>query len=283
MNRDVETFLEHQAKVKKCSRNTVVAYRNDLNQLVNYLEQEKMRGVVDSQSDLLKAYLLDLREKKYSPATVARKIATAKSFFKFMIDSGKMKNNPAEKLMSPQVSRHKLKVLSPAEYQSLLEQPAKMTTPEARRDVVMMELLYATGLRVSELVSLDVKDVDLERNHLRCVRGGSNREVPFGYRMGQMLKEFIENNRPDLLFNEEEALFLNLRGKRLTRQGFWQILKNYAAKAGLDDQITPQVLRHSFAMRKLKSGTDLHSLQQLLGHVYISSTKIYEQASFGMR
>ena len=261
----------------------MAAYRNDLSQLTTYLEQGKERGMPDSQNDLLKAYLLNLREKKYSMATMARKIAAAKSFFRFMIDSGKMKSNPTEHLISPQVSRHKLKILSPAEYQALLEQPAKLSTPEARRDVVMIELLYVTGLRVSELVSLNVKDIDLERNCLYCAHAGGGREVPFGYRVGQLLGRFIGNDRLDLLFNKEEALFLNLRGKRLTRQGFWQILKNYAARAGLDEKVTPQTLRHSFAMHKLQSGTDLRSLQQLLGHVYVSSTKIYEQSGFGMR
>jgi integrase/recombinase XerD len=210
-------------------------------------------------------------------ATTARKVASAKSFFKFMVDSGRMKEDPTRNLPSPQVRKRTLHFLSPSEYQKLLAEPAKLSTPEAKRDAMMLELLYATGLRISELVALNVKNIDLERN---CVRIDSKRQVPFDHRLSLILRSFLRSDRLDLLYDEkEEALFLNRRGKRLTRQGFWQIIKAYASRAGLGGKVTPQTLRHSFARRKLQNGIELPQLQQLLGHVYVSSTRVYKQSA----
>jgi integrase/recombinase XerD len=240
-----------------------------------FINVEKAKGIIKSYGELLKSYLLKLREKRYSAATTARKVASAKSFFKFMVDSGRMEENPTQNLPSPQVGRHALSFLSPSEYQRLLAEPAKLSTPEAKRDAVMLELLYATGLRISELVSLNVKNLDLKQN---CVHIDSKRQVPFDHRLSLILGKFLRSDRLDLLYDEtEEALFLNRRGKRLTRQGFWQILKGYASRAGLGGKVTPQALRHSFARRKLQGGTELRQLQQLLGHTYISSTRVYKQ------
>ena len=279
MNLDIDTFLKYLTQEKSYSQNTVTAYRNDLTQLAAFITTEEAKGIIKSYDELLKGYLLKLREKRYSAATTARKVASAKSFFKFMFDSGRLRENPTETLVSPQVSRHSLRFLSLSEYQRLLAEPAKLSTPEAKRDVVMLELLYATGLRISELVSLDVKDIDLKQN---CVHINSKRLVPFDYRLSRMLRNFLRNDRLDLLYDErEEALFLNRRGKRLTRQGFWQIIKDYASKAGLGSRVTPHTLRHSFARHKLQSGADLRQLQQLLGHAYISSTRVYRQVPPG--
>ncbi len=275
MKPDIEAFLQYLSKNKGCSQNTLAAYRNDLAQMAAFIDTEQAKGIMRSYDELLKSYLLKLREKKYSVATTARKVASAKSFFRFMVDSGKMKENPAQNLPSPQVRRHTMKFLADSEYQKLLAEAVKLPTPEAKRDTVMLELLYATGLRISELVSLNVDNIDLER---RCVRINSKRQVPFDSRLGQVLANFLRNDRLDLLYDEnEEALFLNRRGKRLTRQGLWQIIKGYALKAGLGDKVTPQALRHSFARRKLQNGVDLTQLQRLLGHAYISTTRIYKQ------
>jgi len=279
MKLDVDAFLQYLTREKGYSQNTVAAYRNDLTQMAAFITAERAKGIITSYDELLKSYLLKLREKRYSVATTARKVASAKSFFKFMGDSGRMKENPTQNLPSPQVSRHALRFLSPSEYQKLLAEPAKLSTPEAKRDVVMLELLYATGLRISELVALNVKDIDLKQN---CVHINSKRLVPFDHRLSLTLENFLRNDRLDLLYDErEEALFLNRRGQRLTRQGFWQIIKSYASKAGLGDKVTPQTLRHSFARRKLQSGTELRQLQQLLGHAYISSTRVYKQSALG--
>jgi len=275
MKRDIEAFLEYLTRDKGYSQNTVAAYRNDLAQMAAFMTSEQAKGIITSYDQLLKSYLLKLREKRYSVATTARKVASAKSFFKFMVDSGRMRENPAQNLPSPQVSRRALQFLSPSEYQKLLAEPAKLSTPEAKRDAVMLELLYATGLRISELVSLNTENIDLERNHVRI---DSKRQVPFDHGLGLTLGNFLRSDRLDLLYDEsEQALFLNRRGKRLTRQGFWQIIKAYASRAGLGGKVTPQTLRHSFARRKLRGGVELNQLQRLLGHAYISSTRIYKQ------
>jgi len=275
MKLDIEAFLKHSTKDKGYSQNTLAAYRNDLTQMAAFIAAEQAKGIITSYDELLKSYLLKLREKRYSVATTARKVASAKSFFRFMVDSGRMRENPAQNLPSPQVSRRALKFLSPSEYQKLLGEAAKLSTPEAKRDAVMLELLYATGLRISELVSLNTENIDLERN---CVRIDSKRQVPFDHRLGLILGNFLRSDRLDLLYDEsEQALFLNRRGTRLTRQGFWQIIKGYASRAGLGGKVTPQTLRHSFARRKVQNGVELNQLQRLLGHAYISSTRIYKQ------
>jgi integrase/recombinase XerD len=275
MKQDIEAFLQYLAKDKGYSQNTLAAYRNDLAQMAAFIAAEQAKGIITSYDGLLKSYLLKLREKRYSVATTARKVASAKSFFKFMVDSGRIKENPAKNLPSPQVSKRTLKFLSPSEYQMLLGEAAKLSTPEARRDAVMLELIYATGLRIGELVALNTENIDLQGN---CVRIDSKRQVPFDHRLGPILGNFLRNDRLDLLYNEsEQALFLNRRGKRLTRQGFWQIIKGYASKAGLGGKVTPQTLRHSFARRKLQNGVELNQLQRLLGHAFISSTRIYRE------
>lgn len=284
MRQDVDAFLEYLAGERGCSRNTLTAYRNDLTQLMTYLESEQAKGRIRSIPGLLKGYSLELKERGYSAATVARKVASVKSFFKFMVDSGRLKEDPTQSLVSPQVRKRPPIFLSPSEYQRLVGEPAKLSTPEAKRDVVMLELLYSTGLRVSELVSLNVSDIDLEQNCLYYVHGNSKRRVSLDSHMSQILRDFLRDDRLDLLYNEkEEALFLNRRGGRLTRQGFWQIIKNYACKANLSSKVTPRALRHSFAVHKLNNGTDIEQVRELLGHAHISSTRIYEQAQVSLR
>ncbi len=275
MKQDIEAFLKYLTAEKGYSQNTLAAYRNDLAQMAAFIAAEQAKGIITSYDGLLKSYLLKLREKRYSLATTARKVASAKSFFRFMVESGRIKENPAQNLPSPQVSKRAIKFLSPSEYQMLLGEAARISTPEARRDAVMLELLYATGLRIGELVALNTENIDLERNYVRI---DSRRQVPFEHRLGPILGNFLRNDRLDLLYDEsEQALFLNRRGKRLTRQGFWQIIKGYASKAGLSGKVTPQTLRHSFARRKLQNGVELNQLQQLLGHAFISSTRIYRE------
>lgn len=275
-NLDIDTFLQYVATEKGYSQNTVAAYRNDLTQMVAFIAAEQAKDSIRSYDELLKSYLLNLREKRYSAATTARKVASARSFFKFMVDSGRMRRNPTENLPAPHVSRHSLRFLSSSEYERLLAEAARLSTPEARRDVMMLELLYATGLRISELVSLNVADIDLEQKRVHI---NSGRQAPFDRGLSMILGNFLRNDRLDLLYDEtEQALFLNRRGKRLTRQGFWQIVKDYASRAGLGGRVTPRTLRHTFARHKLQDGADLRQLQQLLGHAYISSTRVYRQS-----
>mgnify|MGYP001040949708 CR=1 FL=1 len=278
MKQDIAAFLDHLAKARGSSQNTIAAYRNDLNQLADFMSAEKEKGILSSQEDLLLAYLVHLKGKGYSPATSARKVASARSFFRFLVESGRLKENPVRNLASPQVNKKAPRVLTQVEYAKLLDVPKSMTTPEARRDVVMLELLYNTGLRATEIVSLQLGDLDLDRTSLWCRHGNSRRQLHLTSEVVQMVRDYISNGRLDLLYDEREtALFLNRRGHQLTRQGFWQIVKNYASRAGLGDRVTPHTLRHSFAVRKVQSGTDLHSLQEALGHAYISSTRVYRQ------
>ena len=277
MKKNVLAFLEYLARENNYSANTLSAYRNDLNQLLAFSE---VAGATSWGGDTLRGYLLDLKRKSYSPATTARKVASAKSFFKFLANSGRIRENPAKNLVSPKVNKQIPKLLSLSEYRRLLNEPAKLDTPEAKRDVVMLELLYATGLRVGELVALVVNNIDFEQSCIYLTHRNTKRRVSIDYDISQKLKNYLRNDRLDLLYDDkEQALFLNRRGGRLTRQGFWQIIKNYTVRAGLDTKVTPHTLRHSFATRKLQSGMDLQAVQKALGHAYISSTRIYKQHS----
>jgi len=278
MKQEIAAFLEYLSKTKGSSRNTVAAYQNDLNQLADFMSSERDKGILATDEQLLMAYLASLKGKGYSPATAARKIASARSFFKHLVDTGKRQQNPVRNLVSPQVNKKAPRVLTSAEYARLVAVPMTLTTPEGHRDVVMLELLYGTGLRASEIVSLQLSDIDLAQSVLYCRHEQSHRQIRLSPDLVGLLRDYITNGRLDLLYTEgEQALFLNRRGHQLTRQGFWQIVKNYALKAELGDRVTPHTLRHSFAVRRVQGGTDLRSLQETLGHAYISSTRVYKQ------
>ena len=278
MEQEIAAFLEYLAGTKGSSPNTVAAYRNDLTQLAHFMASERAKGILSSQEELLMGYLVNIKGRGYSPATGARKIASARSFFKYLVASGKLKENPVRNLMSPQVNKKPPRVLTQVEYARLVAVPRSLPTPEARRDVVMLELLYATGLRASEIVSLQLRDIDLDHATLYCRLGHAHRQMHLPPEVVTLLRAYVADGRLDLLYDEkEQALFLNRRGHQLTRQGFWQIVKNYAIRAGLGERVTPHTLRHSFAVRTVESGTDLRSLQQALGHAYVSSTRVYKQ------
>lgn len=282
MAEEIRSFLNHLAIEKGYSENTINAYRNDLNQLADFVEETAV-GKGDTPDwpsvdrNLLISYILDLKERNYAPATVARKVAAVKSFFDFLVAEGIIKNDPTENLSSPKVGKSLPKPLSVAEVELLLAAPAKLSTPEAKRDVAMIELLYACGMRVSELISLNVGDVNLEAGFVRCMgKGSKERIIPIHQEASRFVKEYIVEARTQLLRDkDEQALFLNRRGERLTRQGLWLILKNYAKAAGIKKPVTPHTLRHSFATHILNGGADLRAVQELLGHANISSTQIY--------
>ncbi len=278
MKQEIAAFLDYLTRTKGSSQNTIAAYHNDLTQLADFVASEESKGIVATREQLLLTYLAHLKGKGYSPATAARKVASARSFFKYLVDTGRLSENPIRNVASPAVNKKAPRVLSQAEYLQLLAVPQSLTSPEARRDVVMLEVLYGTGLRASEVVSLQLNDVDLAHGVLYCRQGKAHRQVRLAPELCDILKDYIANGRLDLLYNEKEtALFLNRRGHQLTRQGFWQIVKNYAIKAGLGDRVTPHTLRHTFAVRKMQSGADLRAVQQALGHAYISSTRVYKQ------
>ena len=282
MKEDIERFLTYLSVEKGFSDNTRFAYQNDLSQLAGFAEEEaNKRGVAptwagfDRQGVL--SYLLNLKERNYAATTIARKVAAAKSFFSFMVAEGQLKDNPTENVGSPNVGRSLPKPISVSQVRRLLEQPAKQSTPEAKRDNAMLQLLYASGMRVSELVSLNLGDVDTEGDFVRCFgKGHKERLIPIYRQAALAVAEYVKEARPQLVRSDgQKALFLNRRGERLTRQGFWQILKGYVKAAELEEEITPHTLRHSFATHMLSGGADLRSVQELLGHANISTTQVY--------
>ncbi len=282
MKEDIESFLNYLTVEKGFSGNTIEAYRNDLTQLLNFAEEETAKkNIMPSWDDFSRqsmlSYMLNLKERNYAVTTVARKIAAAKSFFNFMVAEGKLKEDPTNNISSPKVGKPLPDALSVSQVRQLIEQPAKIKTPEAKRDRAMLELLYASGMRVSELVSLNLGDVDINNCFVRCFgKGSKERMVPIYPQAAKVVDEYVKEVRPLWVHRDsEKALFLNQRGERLTRQGLWQILKNYAREAGLDKQVTPHTLRHSFATHMLSGGADLRSVQELLGHANISTTQIY--------
>ncbi|HEY55072.1 MAG TPA: site-specific tyrosine recombinase XerD [Dehalococcoidia bacterium] len=282
MKEAIDSFLDYLALEKGFSENTIAAYRNDLHQLAGFVEEEAAkRGTIppwaafDRQA--MMTYMLDLKGRGYAATTVARKVAAIKSFFGFMVADGILKQNPTEGVSSTEVGKSLPKPISIEQVHRLLAEPAKLSTPEAKRDKAMLELLYATGMRVSELVSLNMADLDAEGGYVRCFgKGHKERLIPVHERAVGAVKEYLDGVRPRLArHSEEKALFLNRRGERLTRQGLWQILKGYAKSAELGAEITPHTLRHSFATHMLSGGADLRSVQELLGHANISTTQVY--------
>ena len=282
MRQEIQSFLNHLSIEKGFSPNSTDAYRNDLSQLADFVEELAMVQGYDPQwsavdRNLLISYILNLKERNYAPATVARKVAAVKSFFDFLVAEGALRSDPTENLSSPKVGKSLPKPLSAAEVEALLEEPAKLSSPEAKRDKAMLELLYAGGMRVSELISMNTSDLNLGAGFVRCFgKGSKERIIPIHRGAVEALEEYLTGARPSLLHNkEDEALFLNRRGERLTRQGFWLILKDYAKAAGIKREVTPHTLRHSFATHMLSGGADLRAVQELLGHANISSTQVY--------
>ncbi len=282
MREEIDSFINYLVVERGFSKNTADAYRNDLAQLAEFVEaQATKHSVMPSWLSFsrqgMMSYLLNLKERSYAPTTVARKVAAARSFFDFLVSEGIIKTDPTENMSSPAIGKVLPKPISINQVRHLLEQPTKLATTEAKRDRAMLELLYASGMRVSELVSLNLGDVDIEGGFVRCFgKGHKERIIPIYPQAAIAVKKYIEEARPQLAHNKNEsALFLNPRGERLTRQGFWQKLKGYAKSANLDGKISPHTLRHSFATHMLNGGADLRSVQELLGHANISTTQVY--------
>lgn len=287
MERTISSFLQHLLVEKGFSQNTCDAYRNDLSQFSEFLDRNG-GGPGDCKTafdwtgvdiDTLNQYITDLKDRKgYRNATTARKVASVKSFFGFMAENGIITEDPTESLGTPKVGRSLPKYLTEEEITKLLEVSYKPGTNEGQRDSVIMELLYATGLRVGELVSLNVGDVNVEESYIRCLGKGSKERIVHLYPKAlQELIKYLQNSRQAMLGNrkQEPALFINHRGERLTRQWVWSILKNYAQAAGIKSSITPHTLRHSFATHLLQHGASLRHVQELLGHSSISTTQVY--------
>ena len=282
LDQSVRDFLVYLTTVKGFSSNTSEAYRSDITQLTQWLESpaegsDAPQSWVDVSREQLLGYISHLKSREYAVTTIARKIAALKSFFSYMTVHGLIDTDPSEGLTSPKVGRSLPSPLGVEEVEVLLNQPRGNSAPEAMRASAMLEMLYATGMRVSELVSLNVADVNLEEGYARCRgKGYKERIIPIYPEAVRSLRAYIDEARPRLRRRRDEpALFLNRRGNRLTRQGFWLLLKGLAAEAGISHSITPHTLRHSFATHLLRGGAALRHVQELLGHSSISTTQIY--------
>lgn len=282
MQTQVDEFLDYLAAEKGSSDNTLAAYRNDLTQFTLYLtEQAGVSSWSEVSQTQIVAYILHMKELEYASSTVARKVAAVKSFFHYLRDEGVIAADPTLTLESPKVKKHLPKAISEEDVERLLAEPTKSDSPKALRDSALLEVLYATGMRVTELVSLNVQDVDLEAGTVYCLgKGDRERIVPIYDHAAAILSRYLTEGRPSLLKNsEEQALFLNHRGERLTRQGLWLIIKHYVDAIGIESEVTPHTLRHSFATHMLHGGAKLRDVQKLLGHANISTTQVYTQVT----
>ena len=271
----IEQFKSYLTTEKKSSANTVSSYVRDLTQFDRYLQNE---GTALDQVDtgVIEGYDSWLTGKGKSAATVTRSLASLKCFYGWMVSNGRMESNPALQAKSVKVERKLPQVLTSQEVELLLSQP-QCVDQKGYRDHAMLELLYATGIRVSELISLDVEHVNLAAGFIRCYSKNKERIIPLYPGAVRAISDYVRNVRPQLAVEGEHALFVNMNGERMSRQGFWKIIKGYQEKAGIKTDITPHTLRHSFAAHLLANGADLRSIQEMLGHSDISSTQIYTQ------
>ncbi|MGI6379964.1 MAG: site-specific tyrosine recombinase/integron integrase [Anaerolineae bacterium] len=279
----IERFLQVLAKEKGYASNTIVAYRNDLTQFHQFASETCQRSAwAEVAEHDLEHYLDCLREDhEYATATVARKVAAVKSFFHHLASEGILTQDPTKEMDSPHVRKYTPVSLTESEVKQLLRAPLQSNGARSLRDAALLELLYATGMRVSEIVSLDLDQIDLERGsvHCRARNRQKDRVLPFYPRAADALHAYLTDGRPSLVRdNDEDALFLNHRGQRLTRQGLWLIIKRYVKQTGIRTAVTPHTLRHSFARHMLNGGADVHEVQGLLGHANVSTTQVYTQA-----
>ena len=276
MEKQIKLFLDFLQNEKKLSDNTLQSYKRDIVQYQNYLEENGINYAKVSKENI-KAYLNYLKQIGKKPSTISRNLASIRSFYQFLIRNRKIKNDPTEDVQSPKIEKRVPNVLTAQEVELLLEQP-KDVDLKGTRDKAMLEFAYATGMRVTEIINLNIEDVNLDDEYVICRVGSKQRSIPLGSLSLKALKEYIDEARPILIKNEKEkALFVNINGQRLTRQGFWKIVKYYKEQAHITKDITPHVLRHSFATHLLQNGADLKAIQTMLGHSDISSTQVYMQ------
>ncbi len=276
MEKQVKSFLEFLQNDKKASENTLQSYRRDIVYYSKYIESNNLNYAKIKEEDI-KEYLEHLQSIGKKPSTISRCLASIRSFYQFLVRNKKVKEDPTLHIQSPKIEKRVPSVLTAQEVELLLNQP-KDVDLKGTRDKAMLEFAYATGMRVTEIISLDIKDVKLEEGYVVCHSGSKERNIPLGTLSLKALKEYIEEARPVLIRDEKvEALFVNVNGQRLTRQGFWKIVKYYKEQAHITKDITPHVLRHSFATHLLQNGADLKAIQTMLGHSDISSTQVYMQ------
>ena len=273
----IERYGAYLAGEKHASQNTISSYLRDVTQFSDYLEEHQDCGLRDAQPDMVRDYMSWMQGHGKSAASVTRFLASVKSFYNYLISTGELDSNPAKGVAAAKVERKYPEILTNKEVELFLEQP-QCVDAKGFRDHAMLELLYATGIRVSELISLDLDDLNLAAGFIRCASRGKERIIPLYHTAVKALQDYVKNIRPQLIADSgEQALFVNMNGERMSRQGFWKIIKYYQEKAHIDKDITPHTLRHSFAAHLLENGADLRSIQQMLGHSDISSTQVYTQ------
>lgn len=273
----VQKFVNFLERDKCLSLNTLQSYRRDVEQYLTYLRGINLQNIANSNKTTVIAYLLYLQKMGRATSTISRNLASIRSFYQYLAKNRIIDNDPTSDLESPKVEKKIPEILSTEEVELLLDQP-QCVDLKGYRDKAMLELLYATGIRVTELIQLNIQDINLEMSYINCNKGSRERVIPIGSIALAAVKEYMEKARPMLIQrNDEEALFVNINGGRLTRQGFWKIIKQYKNQAKINKDITPHTLRHSFAAHLLENGADLRSIQEMLGHSDISSTQIYAQ------
>ena len=276
MEKQINNFLEFLQKDKKLTENTLQSYKRDISQYENYIEKNNL-NYAEVDEDTIKGYLAYLQENGKKTSTVSRNLASIRSFYQYSVRVKDLKKDPTENVQSPKIEKRIPNVLSTKEVELLLEQPEDSDL-KGIRDKAMLEFAYATGMRVTEIISLDIKDINVKEGYVICKTGTKQRTIPLGELSIKALKNYVDESRPYLIKSDDEpSLFVNINGKRLTRQGFWKIVKFYKEQAHIDKEITPGVLRHSFATHLLQNGADLKAIQTMLGHSDISSTQVYMQ------
>ena len=276
MEKQLKQFFDFLENGKKLSNNTLQSYKRDLTQFEAYLKDNKLNYNKLKTEDI-RDYIQYLHENGKKASTISRGLASIRSFYQYEVKNRKIKEDPTEGIQSPKIEKRVPSVLTSKEVELLLEQP-KNVDLKGTRDKAMLEFAYATGMRVTEIISLDLDDVNLDEGYVVCKTGEKQRTIPLGKLSLKALKDYIDNAREFLIRDENEtALFVNINGRRLTRQGFWKIIKYYKEQAHITKDITPHVLRHSFATHLLQNGADLKAIQSMLGHSDISSTQVYMQ------
>lgn len=270
MEKQLNAFLEYLQEEQKYSQNTIAAYRNDLGQFFQFVQTHHSQPThwENVTENIVDDYVDNMRNQQYASSSIARKVAAVKSFFHFLFARNNVQQDPTTNLESPKVKKRKPQTLTTDEVERLLKAPREKKTPKYLRDAALLGVLYATGMRVTEVVSLTIHELSLEDEMLVCLsKDGQVRELPFDEEVRALLEAYLDKGRPYLAKSgDEQALFLNHRGHQLTRQGLWLIIKAYAKKAKIASAVTPHTLRHSFAAHKLSDGSNLHDVQQLLGH-----------------
>ena len=274
MERQLKYFFDFLENDKKLSDNTLQSYKRDLKQFKRYIEACEINYNHVKEEDI-KDYIKELQEEGKKASSISRCIASIRSFYQFVLKRKKIKVDPTANIQSPKIEKRVPSVLTSKEVELLLDQP-KDVDLKGTRDKAMLEFAYATGMRVTEIISLNIDDVNLEEGYVTCKTGNKQRTIPLGTMSLNALKEYVDDARDVLIKNDDEkALFVNVNGGRLTRQGFWKIIKYYKEQAHITKDITPHVLRHSFATHLLQNGADLKAIQTMLGHSDISSTQVY--------